>query len=108
MLKSCNCIKSVNFIDSACGTGGFLTSAIENIRAKDVRSTGDLDVLENTIFGQELKPLPFMLCVTNLILHDIKLPGVVYADSLNREYTSISAKDKVDVILANPPPLGPV
>ena len=44
-----------------------------------------------------------MLCVTNLILHDIKLPGVVYADSLNREYTSISAKDKVDVILANPP-----
>lgn len=47
--------------------------------------------------------MPFMLCVSNLILHDIKLPGVVYADNLNREYTSISAKDKVDVILANPP-----
>ncbi len=90
-------------LDPACGTGGFLTSAIENIRAKDVHSVEDLKTLENTIRGQELKPLPFMLCVTNLILHDIEVPNVVNGDSLNREYTSIGAKDKVDVILANPP-----
>lgn len=90
-------------LDPACGTGGFLTSAIENIRKQDVHSVEDLKTLESTIRGQELKPLPFMLCVTNLILHDIEVPNVINGDSLNREYTSIGAKDKVDVILANPP-----
>ena len=90
-------------LDPACGTGGFLTSAIENIRSQDVHSVEDLKTLEDTIRGQELKPLPFMLCVTNLILHDIEVPNIINGDSLNREYTSIGAKDKVDVILANPP-----
>lgn len=90
-------------LDPACGTGGFLTSAIENIRKQDVHSVEDMKVLEETICGQELKPLPFMLCVTNLILHDIEVPNVMNMDSLNREYTSIGAKERVDVILANPP-----
>ena len=90
-------------LDPACGTGGFLTSAIENIRRQDVKSVEDLKILEETIHGMELKPLPFMLCVTNLILHDIEVPNVDYTDSLNREYTSIRKKDQVDVILANPP-----
>ncbi|MBD3386416.1 N-6 DNA methylase [candidate division KSB1 bacterium] len=90
-------------LDPACGTGGFLTCAIENIRKRDVKGVEDLKTLEATIHGMELKPLPFMLCVTNLILHDIEVPNVDYTDSLNREYTSISQKDRVDVILANPP-----
>lgn len=90
-------------LDPACGTGGFLTSAIENIRKNDVKNVEHLKVLENTIHGMEFKPLPFMLCVTNLIMHDIEVPNVDYTDSLNREYTSIGAKDRVDVILANPP-----
>ncbi len=90
-------------LDPACGTGGFLTSAIENIRRQDVKGVDDLKLLESTIHGMEFKPLPFMLSVTNLILHDIEVPNVDYTDSLNREYTSIGAKDRVDVILANPP-----
>ncbi len=90
-------------LDPACGTGGFLTSAIENIRKQDVKGVDDLKTLEKTIHGMEFKPLPFMLCVTNLILHDIEVPNVDYTDSLNREYTSIGQKDRVDVILANPP-----
>ena len=90
-------------LDPACGTGGFLTSAIENIRQQDVHSVEDLKTLEENICGQELKPLPFMLCVTNLILHDIEVPHVQNCDSLNREYTGITQKDRVDVILANPP-----
>ncbi len=90
-------------LDPACGTGGFLTSAIENIRKQDVRGVEDLKTLENTIHGMEFKPLPFMLSVTNMILHDIEVPNVDYTDSLNREYTSIGAKERVDVILANPP-----
>jgi len=90
-------------LDPACGTGGFLTSAIENIRKQDVKSVEDLSRLESDIHGMELKPLPFMLCVTNLILHDIEVPKVDYIDSLNREYTSILQKDRVNVILTNPP-----
>lgn len=90
-------------MDPACGTGGFLTCAIENIRKQDVHSVEDLKTLNSTIRGQEFKPLPFMLCVTNLILHDVEVPNILYGDSLNREYTSIGAKDRVDVILANPP-----
>jgi len=90
-------------LDPACGTGGFLTCAIENIRKQDVKRVDDLKELEKNIHGMELKPLPFMLCITNLILHDISIPNVDYTDSLNREYTSIGQKDKVDVILANPP-----
>ena len=68
-------------LDPACGTGGFLTSAIENIRSQDVHSVEDLKTLEETIQGHELKPLPFMLCVTNLILHDIEIPNVINGDS---------------------------
>ena len=90
-------------LDPACGTGGFLTSAIENIRRQDVKNLEDLQTLEKTIHGMEFKPLPFMLSVTNLILHDIEVPHIDYTDSLNREYTSIGSKDRVDVILANPP-----
>ncbi len=90
-------------LDPACGTGGFLTSAIDNIRRQDVKGVEDLRTLETTIQGKELKPLPFMLCVTNLILHDIEVPNVEYTDSLNQEYISIRHKDRVDVILANPP-----
>jgi type I restriction enzyme M protein len=76
---------------------------MENIRKQDVKGVEDLKTLEATIHGMELKPLPFMLCVTNLILHDIEVPNVDYTDSLNREYTGISHKNRVDVILANPP-----
>lgn len=90
-------------LDPACGTGGFLTSTIENIRKQDIKGVDDLKVLEKAIHGMELKPLPFMLCVTNLILHDIEVPNIDYTDSLNREYTSIGQREKVDVILANPP-----
>jgi type I restriction enzyme M protein len=90
-------------LDPACGTGGFLTSAIENIRAQYVKNVEDLKTLEETVHGMEFKPLPFMLCVTNLILHDIDAPNIDYTDSLNREYTGIGARDRVDVILANPP-----
>ncbi|HUX20655.1 MAG TPA: class I SAM-dependent DNA methyltransferase [Spirochaetia bacterium] len=89
-------------LDPACGTGGFLSSTIEHLR-KSLKTTDDLRKLEKNIHGMELKPLPFMLAVTNLILHDLETPNVDYGDSLNREYTSIGAKDRVDVILANPP-----
>jgi len=89
-------------LDPACGTGGFLTAAIEHIRKAGVDNIVQRQQLQKSIYGMELKPLPHMLAVTNLILHDIEVPDVSYEDSLLRNQ-SVTAKDRVDVILANPP-----
>lgn len=89
--------------DPACGTGGFLTSAIEHIRKAEVKNIDDRITLQNSIRGIELKPLPHMLALTNLILHDIEVPNIIYDDALSKDYNGITGKDKVDVIVANPP-----
>lgn len=89
--------------DPACGTGGFLVNAIEHIRKHEVKSVEDRAILQDSVRGIELKPLPHMLALTNLILHDIEVPNIFYDDALSRELTSITPKERVDVILANPP-----
>ncbi|MEI7423748.1 MAG: N-6 DNA methylase [Prolixibacteraceae bacterium] len=88
--------------DPANGTGGFLVCAIEHLR-KQVNNVADLKILQETITGTELKPLPFMLSVINLIIHDIEVPQIENGDSLSREYTSIKQADRVDIIVTNPP-----
>jgi type I restriction enzyme M protein len=88
--------------DPACGTGGFLVCAIEHLK-KQEKSIEDRKLLQDTILGSELKPLPYMLGVVNLITHDIAIPLIENGDSLSRELTSIKQKDKVDIIVANPP-----
>ena len=88
--------------DPACGTAGFLVCAIEHLR-KQVKNIDDRDTLQNTITGTEMKPLPYMLSVVNLITHDIEVPQIENNDSLSREYNSIKQKDRVDIIVANPP-----
>ncbi len=89
-------------LDPACGTGGFLTAAIEHIRRTAQDNIEQRQILQNSIQGMELKPLPNMLAITNLILHDIEVPDIAYEDSLLK-YRDITAKTRVDVILANPP-----
>lgn len=88
--------------DPACGTGGFLVCAIEHLKRQE-KSIEDRKLLQETILGSELKPLPYMLGVVNLITHDIEIPLIENGDSLSRELTSIKQKDKVDIIVANPP-----
>lgn len=88
--------------DPACGTAGFLVCAIENLR-KQVKNVTDRKTLQENIVGTELKPLPFMLSVVNLITHDIEIPQIENTDALSRELTSIKQKDRVDIIVANPP-----
>ena len=89
-------------LDPACGTAGFLVCAIEHVR-KQVNNVADRKILQETITGTELKPLPFMLSVVNLITHDIEVPQIENGDALSHELTSIKQKDKVDIIVANPP-----
>lgn len=90
-------------LDPAAGTGGFLTAAIDHVRDTYVKTVDDETLLQNSITGWELKPVAYVLGLTNLILHEIDVPDYHYIDSLKKEYNSISKKDQVDVILANPP-----
>ncbi|MEY4126209.1 MAG: hypothetical protein RL737_398 [Bacteroidota bacterium] len=90
-------------LDPAAGTGGFLTAAIDHVRANYVKTVDDEEILQNSITGWELKPVAYVLGLTNLILHEIDVPDYHYIDSLKKEYNSIGKRDQVDVILANPP-----
>ncbi len=89
--------------DPAAGTGGFLSAAIDYIRERQVRTLDDETILQKSITGWELKPVSYVLGLTNLILHGIDVPDWHYLDSLKTEYNSIGPKQQVDVILANPP-----
>lgn len=89
-------------LDFACGTGGFLVCALEHLR-KQVRNIDDEKQLQNSILGVEKKPLPHMLCTTNLILHNIDNPQIKHDNSLGYPVKDIKPKDKVDIILTNPP-----
>lgn len=90
--------------DPACGTGGFLTCAIRHMRERYVKTVKQEAQLQSGLRAVEKKPLPHMLCVTNMLLHGIEDPGFVRHDNtLARPYISWEQKDRVDVILANPP-----
>jgi len=103
MTKMTNPTLDEKVLDPAAGTGGFLTEAIDHVRAHYVHTVKDEHKLQNSITGWELKPVAYVLGLTNLILHEIDIPDYVYQDSLKIEYNGVKAKDKVDVILANPP-----
>lgn len=90
-------------LDPACGTGGFLVCALENIRNNEVRNISALKTLQECISGVEKKPLPHLLAMTNLILHDIELPRISRDNLLARPIRDMAEKDRVDVILTNPP-----
>lgn len=89
-------------LDPACGTGGFLTCTIDYMR-NQVKTPQDRDVLQRAIRGIEKKPLPHLLCTTNLMLHGFDLPAVNRGNYLNKPYADWGSSDKVDVILTNPP-----
>lgn len=91
-------------LDPACGTGGFLVCSLENIRKQDVKTDKQLAELQRSVRGVEKKPLPHMLCVTNMILHGIDAPTQIRHDNtLRRPLRDYADKDCVDVILTNPP-----
>jgi type I restriction enzyme M protein len=90
-------------LDPAAGTGGFLSAAVDFIRDNEVHSLDDEAILQKSITGWELKPVSYVLGLTNLILHGLEVPDWHYVDSLKTEYNSIGPKQQVDVILANPP-----
>jgi len=88
--------------DFACGTGGFLTSALKLLDAQ-VKTVEDRETYSNSIYGIEKKPLPYLLCVTNMLLHDIDNPSVFHANTLEKNVRDYKEDDRFDVVLMNPP-----
>jgi type I restriction enzyme M protein len=86
--------------DFACGTGGMLISALEELD-KQVDTVEKRTVLQNSIYGQELKPLPYLLATTNLMFHDIEVPNIIRGNSLADDVRY--PKEKMDVLVMNPP-----
>ena len=90
-------------MDPACGTGGFLTCAIEHLRKQAKKAEHEKSIQES-ISGIEKKHLPHVLCMTNMMLHGIDVPSAVRHDNtLSRPLRDWGPKDRVDVIVTNPP-----
>lgn len=91
-------------LDFACGTGGYLTSTIEHLKSTgQIKNVEDNQIMQETIVGIEKKPMPHMLAVTNLILHDIDTPKIKHDNSLTKNVREYRPIDQVDVIVTNPP-----
>jgi type I restriction enzyme M protein len=89
-------------LDPACGTGGYLTCAIEHLK-KQAKNVDERKSIEQNIAGWEYKPLPYLLATTNLILHDIEIPNIKFGDALDQPLSNFTEKNRVNLILANPP-----
>lgn len=88
--------------DFACGTGGFLTSVLKVLDEK-VNTNEDREQYKNSIFGIEKKALPYMLCATNMLLHDIDNPNIIHGNSFDRNVRDYTEDEKYDVVIMNPP-----
>ena len=90
-------------LDPACGTGGFLVEAFQHLE-KQCKTVEDRQLLQKrSIFGGEPKPLPYLLAQMNLLLHGLESPQISPNNSLAVKITEIGEKDRVDIILTNPP-----
>ena len=88
--------------DFACGTGGFLISWLNELHKK-VKTVADEKAYSSSIYGIEKKQFPYMLAITNLLLHDVDTPRIFHDNSLLKDVLDYTDKDKFDVIMMNPP-----
>lgn len=89
--------------DFACGTGGFLTSALQALERQVENSLENREIYNKSVYGIEKKALPHMLCVTNMLIHDIDDPNILHGNTLEMDYKDMRKMEPFDVILMNPP-----
>jgi type I restriction enzyme M protein len=90
--------------DGACGSAGFLCESFDYLRGQTGLTAGNLKTLqERTFYGIEKKPLAYVIAIMNMILHGIETPNIVHSNTLSLNLADIQDKDRMDVILANPP-----
>lgn len=102
MVKTLDPKLGETFGDFTSGTGGFLTSALNHLQPQ-IETTADGEKYQSAVIGQEWKPLPYLLSITNLLLHDVEAPNIRHCDSLGINVADIKPEDKLDVIAMNPP-----
>jgi type I restriction enzyme M protein len=103
MVQAVNPRLGETVLDPAAGTGGFLVEAFAHLKGQAKRAADFETLQQHSIFGQEAKPLPYMLCQMNLLLHGLDAPRIDKGNSLDVKLTEIGDADRVDVILTNPP-----
>ncbi|MEM9219400.1 MAG: class I SAM-dependent DNA methyltransferase [Cyanobacteria bacterium P01_F01_bin.150] len=90
-------------LDPACGTGGFLTCTIDHLHHQ-VKTPADRQTIQSTVLGVEKKPLPHMLARTNMMLHGMDVPtNIRHDNTLSRPLRDYGPKDRVDLVITNPP-----
>jgi type I restriction enzyme M protein len=103
MVKVVNPRLGETLLDPACGTGGFLVEAFNHL-SQQVNTVAHRRLLQaQSLFGFEPKPLPYLLAEMNLLLHGLDAPQIDFGNGLRFKLTEIGEKDRVDVILTNPP-----
>ena len=103
MVKAIKPVLGEKIADFACGTGGFLTSALNELDKQVGSSLKNREIYNQSVYGIEKKSLPHMLCITNMLLHDIDDPNVLHGNALEMDYKDMRKLDPFDVILMNPP-----
>lgn len=98
-----HCIKDNVLIDFACGTGVFLVSALNALYEDAQKSNENREIYNNSVYGVEKKALPHILCVTNMLLHDIDNQEIIHGNALETDYKEYRRQEKFDVVLMNPP-----
>ena len=88
--------------DFACGTGGFITSWLKELEPQ-IKDIQDQAAYDHSIYGIEKKQFPYILCMTNMLLHGLDIPNVFHDNSLTRDVLDYTEEDQYDVILMNPP-----
>lgn len=90
--------------DGAVGSAGFLCEAYDWMRNSKELSAAEYETLQtNTFYGKEKKSLAYVIGIMNMILHGVEAPNIVHANTLAENIADIQQKDRVDVVLANPP-----
>ena len=103
MVKVVKPVLGEKIADFACGTGGFLTSALSELDTQVGNSVENREIYNKSIYGIEKKALPHMLCVTNMLIHDIDDPNILHGNALEMDYKDLRKMEPFDIILMNPP-----
>lgn len=103
MVKVTNPKLGERIADFACGTGGFLVSALNALSEQAGESNENREIYNNSVYGVEKKALPHILCVTNMLLHDIDNPTIIHGNTLETDYKEYRKMEKFDLVLMNPP-----
>ena len=103
MVKVVKPVLGEKIADFACGTGGFLTSALNELDKQVENSLDNRELYNKSIYGIEKKALPHLLCVTNMLIHDIDEPNILHGNALEIDYKDLRKMEPFDIILMNPP-----